>query len=148
MAFKKSTEGYSNNKRRKVLRENYTNSRSEYDRPIEPVYYLPKFMEEDYQKSEFDSKGAFLSNLQEHYINILKEKKESKVYDTFYFGKLKGKPLSTFGDGYHKSQSNYIKWCLYTKRNDKNFINSLCRHNEYAKTLATNTHMLATYVKY
>tara|TARA_R110001592_G_C12687704_1_gene705387 strand:+ start:91 stop:534 length:444 start_codon:yes stop_codon:yes gene_type:complete len=138
MAFKKSTEGHSNAKRRRVLRENYTNSRGKYDKALDPVCYLPKYILEDYEKdTTVKSKFKFLQNLQKYYNDILEEKQEDKIYDEFYFGKLKGKHLSTFGDPWEKNQ--YIKWCMYVKRNDKNFINSLCHHNEYAKDLALNT---------
>ena len=91
----------------------------------------------DYQKiKENISPDDFLQNLQDTFHVILSMDLDEEFYDKFTFGKHKGKPLSLWDD-YHFDQ-NYVAWCLYVKRKDALFIQSLCKYNQYARDLAKN----------
>ena len=141
--YKNNSKGKVLGARRKVIRNNIANTRSDLDKTF---FAMPPYMNKDYQKikepmtpEEFF--GNFVNNLMESVPDDLGENHD--LFTELPDGKYKGEPISSFGRDY--GEMNYIIWTLYNRRRYKKLIWSILHHNKMARTLFSEPEIFIRY---
>ena len=131
--YKNNSKGKVVGARRKVIRKNITNTRSDLDKPF---FAMPPYMNKDYQKiKEPMTPEEFFTDFVNNLMKSVPKRfgKNHNLFTKLPDGKYEGESISSFGRDY--KEMNYLIWTLYSRRRYKKLIWSILHHNKMAKTL-------------